>query len=246
MAAPFDRRNIDWVLACPLRPRSRRGAQELQAAIAALKAERAGILTLEAREPGAVWLGGWDEQALEAQVTWILAHMTEAVDVGGPEAGYREVIGRSTVVDHRRHDRTGGPRQLMLAVEPRGFPKGQSYETHIAVSGHSDETRQTIEAGVVKGLDSGPVAHYPVIAVLVTVLALVLGDPAAEGPVLEEALRVALRDAMWQAAPPPGRADHGAPGDHAGRQARPRHGRPGGPARADDRHRARSGRGHGP
>ena len=201
MSAVYDRRNIDWLIAVQVMARTRQDAREIERLIPLLSAEQEGFQAIAGAEPGAFLMGARGEAELERNFTLLRDRMTGSLDVGAPEVGYRETIGRAAQVDHRRDARSGGVPRLSLAVEPHGVAAGQTFDIQFAPPAPPYAARRALEQGIARELDRGPIVGYPVIGVLVTVLEVACDGAEPSARALERAAWVVLRDALCQAGP---------------------------------------------
>ena len=112
------------------------------------------------------------ELHLEVLVDRLRREFNVACDVGRPEVAYRETLTVITEGAYKHIKQSGGRGQyahVCLRVEPQEAGRGFSFVSEVKGGNIPTEYIPSVEKGVIRALEAGPFAGYPVVDVKVIV-----------------------------------------------------------------------------
>ena len=121
-----------------------------------------------------------------------------------PRVAYRETITQVTKAEYRHKKQTGGHGQyghVLLRLEPRERDQGFEFGTEVVGGSVPREYIPAVEKGVVKGLDEGVVAGFPIVDLRAVLYDGSYHDVDSSGMSFEIASSMALRAGLSDANP---------------------------------------------
>jgi elongation factor G len=160
----------DPVIDIAIEPKTKGDQEKLATSLAKLATEDPSFRVRSDRETGQTIIAGMGELHLEIIVDRLLREFKVDANVGKPQVAYRETIRKIISQEHKFVRQTGGRGQyghVLLRVEPR--PPGSGFEFKDEVKGGTvpREYIPAVEKGVKEALESGVIAGYPVVDILV-------------------------------------------------------------------------------
>ncbi|MFD5491448.1 elongation factor G [Streptomyces sp. NPDC127091] len=192
------------VVSVALEALRRNDTGRLASALARLVEEDPSLVVRTDPETGQTVLSGMGELHLEVAVEKIRRDHGMAVNVGRPQVGYREAVGRGVsgfVFRHVKQDGGAGRfAHVVLDVEPLGVPgaPGTGFEFRSAVVGGRvpQEYVRAVEAGCRDALAEGPSGGHPVTGLRVTLTDGATHVKDSSDTAFRTAGRLGLRDAL--------------------------------------------------
>ncbi|MEA3402233.1 MAG: elongation factor G [Armatimonadota bacterium] len=183
---------------------SRADADKLSDALGRLTAEDMGLQYERNLETGELLVKGLGPMHLDVAVGKLRNQYDVDVSMSEPRVAYRETVRRGVRVQGRHKKQTGGRGQfadVSIRVEP--MQRGEGFEFVDEIRGGSVPTQYipAVEKGVVKQMERGYLAGYPIVDIRVTL------EDGSSHPVdssdiaFQTAAGMALRSAMEQAEP---------------------------------------------
>ena len=117
-------------------------------------------------------ISGMGELHLEIIVDRLRREFNVGCEVGRPEVAYRETITSPVEGAYKHVKQSGGRGQyahVCLRLEPKDPGHGFTFENELKGGAIPAEYVPAIEKGVLKAMEHGPYAGYPVVDVMVTV-----------------------------------------------------------------------------
>ena len=191
----------DPVVSMAIEPKSTADLDALKEALALLAAEDPTFRFREDEETGQLIISGMGELHLEILVDRLHREFKIPVKVGNPQVAYRETIRTEAVAEGVYDREIGGVRhrgRVKVQVRPARPGEGRRIEFEEALRELlSSEEEEAVRLGVREALEFGPLAGYPLVDVIVKVLAVStaadgstpLGLRAAANKAVIEALR---------------------------------------------------------
>ena len=174
-AAPIILETIEFpapVISIAISPASRNDNEKLGAALHTLAAEDPTFTVAFDQETGETIISGMGELHLEVLVDRIRREFNVDCVVGRPEVAYRETMTHAREGSYKHIKQSGGRGQyahVCLKVEPQEAGRGFSFVNEVKGGNIPTEYIPAVEKGVIRALESGPMAGYPVVDVKVTV-----------------------------------------------------------------------------
>jgi len=160
------------VMAVSISPSSRNDSEKLGSALHTLAAEDPTFAVAYDQETRETIISGMGELHLEVLVDRLRREFNVACDVGRPEVAYRETITVANEGCYKHIKQSGGRGQyahVCLRIEPQEAGRGFSFVNDVKGGSIPAEYIPAVEKGVIRALESGPTAGYPVVDVKVTV-----------------------------------------------------------------------------
>lgn len=160
------------VVSISVAPCSRSDSEKMSAALRLLSDEDPTFLVSFNRETGETIVSGMGELHLDVLIERMKREFLVAAEVGRPEVAYRETGSLKRVGEYKHVKQTGGRGQyahVCMSIEP--LKAGEGFEFVNAVRGGRipSEYIASVERGVIKAMESGPFAGYPVVDMKATV-----------------------------------------------------------------------------
>jgi len=159
------------VISVSIKPVNRMASEKMVQALHALADEDPTFIVGYDSETGETILSGMGELHLEVLVERMRREYAVQADVGRPEVAYRET-GDAAVEGFYKHvKQTGGHGQyahVCLRLEPLKAGEGFEFVNEVKGGRVPTEYIASVEKGVVKAMERGPCAGYPVVDMRVT------------------------------------------------------------------------------
>ncbi len=159
------------VISVSIQPHSRGDNEKLGNALHSLAAEDPTFTVNFDQETGETIISGMGELHLEVLVERVRREFNVQCDVGRPEVAYREAMTVNSEGEYKHVKQTGGRGQyghVCFRVEPQPG-RGFAFVNDIKGGVIPGEYVPAVEKGVIRALEAGPLAGYPVVDVKVTV-----------------------------------------------------------------------------
>ena len=161
----------DPVIHISVEPKTNEDQERMATALGRLAQEDPSFKVRTDEESGQTIISGMGELHLDIIVDRMKREFSVEANVGRPQVAYREAIRNQVEVEGKHIKQTGGRGQyghVWLRVEP--LTTGGSFEFVNAIKGGTvpREYIPAVQRGVVKALDQGVVAGYPVVNIKVT------------------------------------------------------------------------------
>lgn len=172
---PIVLENIEFpapVISISIRPASRNDNEKLGIALRTLADEDPTFVVHYDRETGETVISGMGELHLEVLVDRLRREFNVGCDVGRPEVAYRETITQEIEGEYKHVKQSGGRGQyahVCLKLIPQPAGKGFSFVNEVRGGTIPSEFIPSVEKGVIKALEAGPYAGYPIVDVQVIV-----------------------------------------------------------------------------
>jgi len=192
------------VITIAIEPRSQVEGEKLDKALMRLADEDPTFRTSRSQDTGQTVISGMGELHLEIIVDRLLREFGVEARVGDPEVAYKETIKRSAVAKKKYSHQTGGRGMyavVELEVEPLKSGSGNTFESKVSGAQVPKEYIQAIERGVMDKLNSGILAGYPTIDVLVKLTGGDFHEVDSSPLAFEIAGSMAVEDAVKIAGP---------------------------------------------
>ena len=164
------------VISVAIEPKTKSDQEKLGIAIQSLAEEDPTFHVHTDIETGQTIIGGMGELHLEILVDRMRREFKVEANVGKPQVAYRETLRRAVEKhDYTHKKQTGGSGQfakVQISVHPLPADSAVAYEFDNKVTGGRipREYIPSVDAGCQDGLNSGPLAGYPLVNVKVTLL----------------------------------------------------------------------------
>jgi len=159
------------VIQLAVEPKTKADQEKMGMAIAKLAQEDPTFRVATDPETGQTILSGMGELHLEIIVDRMMREFNVVANVGKPQVAYRETIRQMAEFDYTHKKQTGGSGQyarVKLRVEPNP-DKGFEFLNEIKGGNIPKEFIPAIEKGVIKALEGGIMAGFPMVDVSVSV-----------------------------------------------------------------------------
>ncbi len=160
------------VISVAIRPASRNDNEKLGSALHALAMEDPTFVVNYDQETSETIISGMGELHLEIIVDRLRREFNVGCEVGRPEVAYRETVTTAVEGSYKHVKQSGGRGQyahVCLRLEPQDPGVGFVFENEVKGGSIPAEYIPAIEKGVIKAMEHGPYAGYPVVDVKVTV-----------------------------------------------------------------------------
>ncbi|MFA7160810.1 MAG: EF-Tu/IF-2/RF-3 family GTPase, partial [Kiritimatiellia bacterium] len=192
------------VVSMAIEPKTSAGRDDLMAALAALSDEDPTLLVTANPDTGQTLVSGMGELHLEIIKDRIWREYKVQANAGQPIVAYRETIraeSRGTYVFDRE---IGGKRQfagLTLKVAPRGRRLGNEVVFSVGHEQLPESFREAVGGGIEDAAITGILGHYPMVDMLVEVVAAKSDNCDSTDVAFRTAAVMAFRDAVARAQP---------------------------------------------
>lgn len=149
-------------------------------------------------------ISGMGELHLEVLVERLRREFNVACEVGRPEVAYRETATTPTNGDYKHAKQSGGRGQYghcYLRLEPQEPGHGFAFNNEVKGGNIPSEYITAVEKGVIKAMEKGPYAGYPVVDMHVTVYDGSSHDVDSSEFAFTEAARVCFRNLFMKGQP---------------------------------------------
>ncbi len=156
------------VIHIAIEPKTKADQDKMGIALARLAEEDPTFRVSTNPDTGQTLIAGMGELHLEVIVDRMLREFKVEANVGRPQVAYRETITQPVRAEGRFVRQSGGRGQyghVVLEVEPLGPEGGFEFENKITGGAVPREYIGPTEEGIKEGLETGPLAGYPVVGV---------------------------------------------------------------------------------
>ncbi len=205
--APVHLEPIDFpapVVSVSITPASRAEQEKLAHALHRLGEEDPTFVVGYDPETAETIVSGMGELHLEVILERLKSEFKVGVTTGRPEVAYRETATTASKAEYRHVKQTGGRGQyghVVLKVEPAGPGEGFEFLNQIRGGRVPTEYVPSVEKGVIRAMNEGVWAGYPVVDVRVTLLDGSYHEVDSSDYAFQEAARMAFRQALLKADP---------------------------------------------
>ena len=159
------------VISVAIEPKTKADQDKLSLSLLKLAEEDPTFRMRTDEETGQTIIQGMGELHLEIIVDRLVREFKVEANVGKPQVAYRETVTRKSSAEGRFVRQTGGRGQyghVKLTVEPNESGKGFEFIDAIVGGAIPREYIPAVEAGVREAMESGVLAGYPMVDVIVT------------------------------------------------------------------------------
>ena len=192
------------VMSISIRPEGKADSEKMSSALHSLADEDPTFVVGYDQETSETIISGMGELHLEVLVERIRREHGVSAEVGRPEVAYRET-GTSVMEGQYKHvKQTGGRGQyahVCVRLEPLEPGKGLQFVNDVKGGHIPSEYIPAVEKGVIKAMEKGPYAGYPVVDMRVTVFDGSSHDVDSSDFAFQEAARVCFRELFMQSRP---------------------------------------------
>jgi elongation factor G len=160
----------DPVIEIVIEPKTKADQEKLSESLGKLAVEDPSFRVSTDPETAQTLIAGQGELHLEIIVDRLLREFQVNANVGKPQVAYKETITEATRAEGRYVRQTGGRGQyghVILELEPNDKGAGFEFETRVVGGAVPREYFAAVEKGVVEALQTGIVAAFPVVDVVV-------------------------------------------------------------------------------
>jgi elongation factor G len=160
------------VMSISIKPATRIDRDKLSGGLHALAEEDPTFIVHFDEETEEMIISGMGELHLEIIEDRLKREFNISAEIGRPEVAYRETSTTATTGDYKHVKQTGGRGQyghVYLRLEPVAPGEGFEFVNEIKGGNIPSEYIPAVEKGVIKAMESGPYAGYPVVDMRVTV-----------------------------------------------------------------------------
>ena len=161
------------VMSISIRPEGRDDSDRMGDALRHLADEDPTFIVVYDKETDETVLSGMGELHLQVLVERLRREFRVRAEVGRPEVAYRETITTGLEGEYKHIKQTGGRGQyahVCLRLEPLDPGKGLQFVNEVRGGNIPAEYIPAVEKGVIRAMESGPYAGYPVVDIRVTLL----------------------------------------------------------------------------
>ncbi|MBQ3380005.1 MAG: elongation factor G [Clostridia bacterium] len=159
------------VIRVAIEPKTKAGQEKMGIALSKLAEEDPTFRTYTDEDTGQTIIAGMGELHLEIIVDRLLREFKVEANVGRPQVSYKETIRKKVDVDHKYARQSGGKGQyghVKIIVEPNESGKGYEFINKIVGGAIPKEYIPAVDAGIQGAMESGVLAGYNVVDVIVT------------------------------------------------------------------------------
>ena len=161
----------DPVIRVAIEPKTKAGQEKMGIGLAKLAEEDPTFRTYTDDDTGQTIIAGMGELHLEIIVDRLLREFKVEANVGKPQVAYKETARRSTDVDMKYARQSGGKGQyghVKIKLDPNESGKGYEFKNAVVGGAIPKEYIPAVDAGIQGAMQSGVLAGYPVVDVIVT------------------------------------------------------------------------------
>jgi elongation factor G len=192
------------VLAIAIEPKTQADMDRLAQSLERLTQEDPTFRCSVDDETGQTIISGMGELHLEIISDRLVREFNVRANVGKPQVAYKETITRPVRVEGRYIKQTGGSGDygvVDLEVEPAGSGSGFSFENAVKGGAVPREFVPAVRQGCEEATQSGPLAGYPVVDILVRLVDGQVHDVDSSERSFKIAASIGMKDALDKAAP---------------------------------------------
>jgi elongation factor G len=192
------------VISVAIEPRTKADQEKLGGALRSLSDEDPTFRVRVDENTGQTLISGMGELHLEVLVDRLVREFHVGAKVGRPQVAYRETITKSVRAEGKFVRQTGTKSQygdVWLELEPVEKGQGVIFENRIRFGAIPREYIPAVERGVMDEAESGHLAGYPLIGVMVSLVDGTYDQEASSDLAFQVAASMAMRNALEMAAP---------------------------------------------
>jgi len=192
------------VISISIKPESRSDSEKMGEALHRLADEDPTFTVKFDDETSETIISGMGELHLEVLVERLKREFSVVCEVGRPEVAYRETATQVVEGQYKHAKQSGGRGQYghcYLRLEPMDPGRGFSFENEVKGGNIPSEYIPAVEKGVIKAMEAGPFAGYPVVDMHVAVFDGSSHDVDSSEYAFIEAARVCFRTLFMQGQP---------------------------------------------
>lgn len=192
------------VIDISIRPTTRNDNEKLGAALHTLASEDPTFFVHYDQETSETIISGMGELHLEIIVDRLRREFNVGCEVGRPEVAYRETVTAAVEGAYKHVKQSGGRGQyahVCLRIEPQNAGTGFVFENEVKGGTIPSEYIPAVEKGVIKAMEHGPYAGYPVVDVKVSVYDGSYHEVDSNEYAFIEAARVCFRNQFLKGSP---------------------------------------------
>jgi len=192
------------VMSISIKPQSRIEIEKTMEALHRLADEDPTFFVKLDQETGETILSGMGELHLEILVERLKREFGVGVTVGPPEVAFRETITNIVEGQYKHVKQSGGRGQyghVWLRIEPLSKGEGFEFENEVRSGRIPSEYIPAVEKGVLRAMERGPLAGYPVVDVRVVVFDGSYHEVDSSDAAFQEAAWWCFRDLYLKAHP---------------------------------------------
>ena len=192
------------VISVAVEPRTKADQDKMSMALQSLSDEDPTFKYYTDEETGQTIIAGMGELHLEIIVDRMLREFKVEANVGKPQVAYKETITQAIEAEGKFIRQTGGRGQyghVNIRMEPNERGKGFRFINRVTGGVIPKEFIPAVEQGLRESMESGVLAGYPVVDVIVTLLDGSYHEVDSTEMAFKVAASIAFRDAMRRAEP---------------------------------------------
>ncbi len=192
------------VIEIAIEPKTRADQEKLGEALQKLALEDPSFQVKTNEETGQTLISGQGELHLEIIVDRLLREFQVDANVGKPQVAYKETIRQPVRAEGRFVRQSGGRGQyghVVLEIEPSGSGQGNLFETKVVRGRVPREYFKAVERGSKEALQSGVIAGFPVVDVLVRLVDGSSHDVDSSELAFQIAASMGVRDGLKKGKP---------------------------------------------
>ncbi len=147
-------------------PKSQADLDKLTGALARIAEEDPSLKVTRSPETQELLLGGLGDSHVEVAVEKMARKFGVEINLNLPKVPYRETVSSTTRVEYRHKKQSGGHGQfghVWLEIGPQDRGEGFEFASTVVGGSVPREYIPSVQKGVVKAMDAGVVAGYPVV-----------------------------------------------------------------------------------
>jgi len=192
------------VISLAIEPKSQADQEKLGVALGRLAEEDPTFRVRSDQETGQTIISGMGELHLEILVDRMKREFKVEANIGKPQVAYRETI-RKKVEQEGKYIKQSGGRgnygHVWLTIEPNEKGKGYEFIDKIKGGRVPKEYIPSVQKGLINALDSGVMAGYPVVDIIVTLFDGSFHEVDSNDMAFQIAASMAFKDGCKKASP---------------------------------------------
>ncbi|MCK5534734.1 elongation factor G, partial [bacterium] len=192
----------DPVISLAIEPKTKKDEEKMGLALHRLAEEDPTFRIKHDAETGQTLISGMGELHLDVLIDRMKREFGIEANVGNPHVSYRETIRKAVRQEGKYIRQSGGRGQyghVWLDIEPQEKGKGFEFINKIVGGTIPREYISSVEKGVIKELDTGPLGGYPLIDMKVTLIDGSYHDVDSSDIAYTVAASMAIRDGVKRA-----------------------------------------------
>lgn len=194
--------SMEPTIAMAVHPESKTDVDKLASALERMVAEDAGIRVHRDEGTGETLILGQGEQHISLAAERLMKRSGVNITLTTPRVAYRETVTKRVRAEYKHKKQTGGAGQyghVVLEVEPA--EEDFAFDTRVVGGAVPKGFFPAVEKGVLEGLESGPLAGFPVVNVSATLVDGSYHDVDSNEMAFKIAAKECLRKAVSEGDP---------------------------------------------